>query len=57
MFILRIDEVKEDGMERACSTNKAKRNTYRILLAKPERKRPVRRPRRRCVDNIKIDLR
>jgi hypothetical protein len=34
-----------------------KRNAYRILLGKPEGKRPLGRPRRRCVDNIKIDLR
>jgi hypothetical protein len=34
-----------------------KRNAYRILVGKPEGKRPVGRPRRRCVDNIKIDLR
>jgi hypothetical protein len=34
-----------------------KRNTYRILVGKPEGKRPLGRPRRRCVDNIKIDLR
>jgi hypothetical protein len=30
---------------------------YRILMEKPERKRPVGRPRRRWVDNNKIDLR
>jgi hypothetical protein len=34
-----------------------KRNAYRILVGKPEGKRPLRRPRRRCVDNIKMDLR
>jgi transcription termination factor 2 len=34
-----------------------KRNAYRILVGKPERRRPLRRPRRRLVDNIKIDLR
>jgi hypothetical protein len=34
-----------------------KRNVFRILVGKPERKRPVGRPRRRWVDNIKIDLR
>jgi hypothetical protein len=34
-----------------------KRNAYRILVGKPERKRPLGRPRRRWVDNIKIDLR
>jgi hypothetical protein len=33
------------------------RNPYRILVGKPEGKRPLRRPRRRWVDNIKIDLR
>jgi hypothetical protein len=44
-------------MGRACSTNAAKRNAYRILVGKPEGKRPLGRPRRRWVDNIKIDLR
>jgi hypothetical protein len=34
-----------------------KRNAYRILVGKPEGKRPLRRPRRRWVDNIKTDLR
>jgi hypothetical protein len=33
-----------------------KRNAYRILVGKLEEKRPLRRPRRRWVDNIKIDL-
>jgi hypothetical protein len=33
------------------------RNAYRILVGKPERKRPLRRPRRSWVDNIKTDLR
>jgi hypothetical protein len=44
-------------MGRACSTNGGKRNAYRILVGKPEKKRPLRRPRRRCEDNIRIDLR
>jgi hypothetical protein len=34
-----------------------KRNVYRILVGNPERKRPLGRPRRRGVDNIKMDLR
>jgi hypothetical protein len=34
-----------------------KRNAYGILVGKPGGKRPPRRPRRRCVDSIKIDLR
>jgi hypothetical protein len=32
-----------------------KRNVYRILVGKPEGKRPLGRPRRRWVDNIKMD--
>jgi hypothetical protein len=34
-----------------------KKNAVRILVGKPEGKRPARRPRLRWVDNIKIDLR
>jgi hypothetical protein len=34
-----------------------KRNEYRILVGKPEGKRPLGRPRRRLMDNIKMDLR
>jgi hypothetical protein len=34
-----------------------KRNAYRILVGKPEGKRPLGRPRHRWVDNIKMDLR
>ena len=33
------------------------RNAYRVLVGKPEGKRPLGRPRRRWVDNIKMDLR
>ena len=31
-------------------------NRYSVLVGKPERKRPLGRPRRRCVDNIKTIL-
>jgi hypothetical protein len=34
-----------------------KRNAYRILVGKPQGKRPLGRPRRRWEDNIKTDLR
>jgi hypothetical protein len=34
-----------------------KRNAYRILVGKQEGRRPLGRPRRRWVDNIKMDLR
>ena len=33
------------------------RNAYRVLLGKPENKRPLGRPRRRWEDNITMDLR
>jgi hypothetical protein len=33
------------------------RNSYRILVGKPEGKRPLGRPRCSWVDNIKLDLR
>jgi hypothetical protein len=33
-----------------------KRNAYRLLVGKPEGRRPLRRPRRRCVNNIRMDL-
>jgi hypothetical protein len=34
-----------------------RRNVYRILVGKPEGKRPLGRPRRRWVGNINMDLR
>jgi hypothetical protein len=33
-----------------------KRNMYRLLVGKPEGRRPLGRPRRRWVDNIRMDL-
>jgi hypothetical protein len=33
-----------------------KRNAYTLLVGKPEGKRPLGRPRRRWVDNIRMDL-
>jgi hypothetical protein len=44
-------------MDRACSINGEKKNAYRILVGKPEGKRPLGRQRRRWVDNIKMNLR
>jgi hypothetical protein len=43
-------------MGRECSTNGEKKNAYRILLGKPEEKRLLGRPKRRWVDNIKMDV-
>jgi hypothetical protein len=33
-----------------------KRNVYRLLVGKPEGKRPLGRPRRRWIDNIHMHL-
>jgi ribosome biogenesis protein Nip4 len=33
-----------------------KRGAYRILVGRPEGRRPLRRPRHRWEDNIKMDL-
>jgi hypothetical protein len=33
-----------------------KRNVYRLLVGKPEGRRPLGRPTRRCLDNIRMDL-
>ena len=42
----------------ACSTygGGEKRGVYRVLVGKPEGKRPLERPRCRWEDNIKMDL-
>jgi hypothetical protein len=40
-----------------CSTNGEKMSAYKLLVGKPEGKRPLGRPRRRWVDNIRLDLR
>jgi hypothetical protein len=44
-------------MGMVCCTNRAKWNAYRIMVGKPEGKRPLGRLRRRWVDNIKMELR
>jgi hypothetical protein len=33
-----------------------KRNAYRLLVGKPQGKKPLGRPRRRWMDNIRMDL-
>jgi hypothetical protein len=44
-------------MGKSCSTHRAKRDAYRILVGKLEGKRLLIRPRHGWVDNIKMDLR
>jgi len=38
------------------SLTRERRGVYRVLVGKPEEKRPLGRPRRRREDNIKMDL-
>ena len=40
----------------ACGTYGSGKGVYKTLLGKPEGRRPLGRPRRRWVDNIKMDL-
>ena len=43
-------------MGRACSTCGMRESVYRVLVGKPEKTRPLGKPKRRWEDNIKIDL-
>jgi hypothetical protein len=40
----------------ACNTNGEKRIACRLLVGKPEGRRSLGRPRRRWLDNIRMDL-
>jgi len=40
----------------ACSTYEERRSAYRLLVGKPEGKRPLGRPRCRWENNIKMNL-
>jgi hypothetical protein len=44
-------------MDWTCGTHGEGKGACRILVGRPEGKRPLRRPRRRWKDNIKMDLR
>jgi hypothetical protein len=44
-------------MSGTCSTHGEIRNAFKILGGKPEEKRPLRRPRHKWGNNIKVDLR
>jgi hypothetical protein len=50
------NQVADDEIGGPCSTNGEKRNVYRLLVGKPEGKRPLGRPRCRWVNNIRMDL-
>jgi hypothetical protein len=48
--------MKEDEVGWTCGKHVEGRGAYRILVGRPEGKRPLGRPRRWCEDNIKMVL-
>jgi hypothetical protein len=50
------NQIEKNVMGEACSTYGEKRRAYRILVGRPEGRRPLGRSRRRWEDNIKTDL-
>jgi hypothetical protein len=54
--IIRIIKSRRMRWARHVSRVGEKRNAYRLLVGKPEGKMPLGRPRRRWVDNIRMDL-
>jgi len=48
--------MKKNEISGACSTYGERRGAYRVLVGKPEKKRPLGRPQHRWEDNIKMDL-
>jgi hypothetical protein len=52
--IIRI--IKARRMRWTGHVRRMKRNAYRLLVRKPDGRRPLGRPRRRWLDNIRIDL-
>ena len=49
-------KIEKNEMGGACGTCGEMRGVHRVLVGKPERKRPLGRPRRRREYNIKMDL-
>jgi hypothetical protein len=54
--IIRIIKLKKMRLAGHVARMGEKRNVYRLLVGKPERKRSLGRPRCRLIDNIKTDL-
>ena len=50
------DNIEKNEMSGVRGAYGWRRDVYRILVGKPEGKRPLERPRRRWEDNIKLDF-
>jgi len=51
-----VHQIEKNEISGAYSTYGERRCVYRVLVGKPEGKRPLGRPRHRWEDNIKMDL-
>jgi hypothetical protein len=49
-------QIEKNEMSEECGTYGERRGAYRILVGRPEGRRPLGRPRRRWEGNIKMDL-
>jgi hypothetical protein len=54
--IIRIYKSRKMGWVGHVTRMGEKRNVYRLLVGRPQGKRPLGRPRRRWIDNIEMDL-
>jgi len=54
--IVRVIKSRRMSWARRVARMGEKRGAYRVLVGKPEGKRPLGRPRHRWVDNIRMDL-
>ena len=57
LIIVAMDKIKNTEMGGTCSMYGESRGAYRVVVEKPEGRRPLARPRRRGEYNIKMDLR
>jgi hypothetical protein len=56
LIFVEYDQVKGDQMGKAYSTNGSEDECIRILVGRPEGKRPLGRPRSKWIKNIVTDL-
>ena len=50
------DKIEKNEMGWACGSYRGGEGAYKVLVGKPEGKRPLGRPMHRWVDNIRMDL-
>ena len=54
--IVRVIKSRRMGWAGHVARMEERRGVHKVLVGKPEGKKPLGRPRRRCEDNIKMDL-